>query len=175
VPRSALARYHDKLLIIDRRLLFVLSFNFTHLDIDHSRGFGVVTKKGKLVQEALNYSKRTTIEHPTRPALTPSWSSRSTPASNSSRSSTRPRKSCSSTIPRLPTRRCCALRERAKQGVDVRVIGTIGRHSARRARGGLEEGKHRLEQGGRERDRREGREGGRPERVQEMLNESAEQ
>ena len=31
-----LSRYHDKLLIIDRRTLYVLSFNFTHLDIDHS-------------------------------------------------------------------------------------------------------------------------------------------
>ena len=47
VSRTAddLPRYHDKLLIIDRRLLFVLSFNFTHLDIDHSRGFGIVTRK----------------------------------------------------------------------------------------------------------------------------------
>ena len=52
-----LSRYHDKLLIIDRRLLYVLSFNFTHLDIDHSRGFGIVTKKGKLVQEALKLLK----------------------------------------------------------------------------------------------------------------------
>ncbi len=55
VARTAddLARYHDKLLVIDRRELFVLSFNFTHLDIDHSRGFGLVTKKKALVQEAL--------------------------------------------------------------------------------------------------------------------------
>lgn len=55
VTRTAddLSRYHDKLLIIDKRVLFVLSFNFTHLDIDHSRGFGVVTRKPKLVREAL--------------------------------------------------------------------------------------------------------------------------
>ena len=55
VSRTAddLVRYHDKLLIIDRRVLYVLSFNFTHLDVDHSRGFGIVTKKKKLVQEAL--------------------------------------------------------------------------------------------------------------------------
>jgi phosphatidylserine/phosphatidylglycerophosphate/cardiolipin synthase-like enzyme len=55
VSRTAddLVRYHDKLLIIDRRVLFVLSFNFTHLDVDHSRGFAIVTKKKKLVDEAL--------------------------------------------------------------------------------------------------------------------------
>jgi len=50
---SDLVRYHDKLLIIDRRTLYALSFNFTHLDIDHSRGFGIVTRKSGLVQEAL--------------------------------------------------------------------------------------------------------------------------
>lgn len=48
-----LVRYHDKLMVIDRRELYVMSFNFTHLDITHSRGFGIITKKGKLVQEAL--------------------------------------------------------------------------------------------------------------------------
>jgi polyphosphate kinase len=57
-------RHHDKLLIIDRRLLFVLSFNFTHLDVDHSRGFGIVTKKGKLVQEALKLLKADTDRTP---------------------------------------------------------------------------------------------------------------
>ena len=38
-----LSRYHDKYILIDRRVLYMLSFNFTHLDIDHSRGFGIVT------------------------------------------------------------------------------------------------------------------------------------
>jgi len=47
-----LIRYHDKFLIIDRRSLYMLSFNFTRLDIDHSRGFGIVTRNTKLVQEA---------------------------------------------------------------------------------------------------------------------------
>ena len=50
---AKLVRYHNKMLIVDGRLLFVLSFNFTHLDIDHSRGFGIVTRRTKLVQEAL--------------------------------------------------------------------------------------------------------------------------
>ena len=49
VSRTAddLMRYHDKLMIIDRGLLYVLSFNFTHLNIDHSRGFGIVTSNSK--------------------------------------------------------------------------------------------------------------------------------
>jgi cardiolipin synthase len=48
-----LVRYHDKLMVIDRHELYVMSFNFTHLDITHSRGFGIITRKGKFVQEAL--------------------------------------------------------------------------------------------------------------------------
>jgi cardiolipin synthase A/B len=55
VARTAvdLIRYHDKLIIFDRRALFMLSFNFTHLDIDHSRGFGIITSNAKIVQEAI--------------------------------------------------------------------------------------------------------------------------
>ncbi|MDD5544106.1 MAG: phospholipase D-like domain-containing protein [Acidobacteriia bacterium] len=55
VARSGddLVRYHDKLTIIDRSTLYLLSFNFTHLDIEHSRGFGIVTKNAKWVQEAV--------------------------------------------------------------------------------------------------------------------------
>jgi len=55
VARTAddLIRYHDKMMIIDRQVLYMLSFNFTHLDIDHSRGFGIITRNKKFVQEAV--------------------------------------------------------------------------------------------------------------------------
>jgi len=55
VARTAddLIRYHDKLIIFDRKTLFMLSFNFTHLDIDHSRGFGIISSNTKIVQEAI--------------------------------------------------------------------------------------------------------------------------
>jgi cardiolipin synthase len=54
VARSAndLIRYHGKYILIDRRILYVLSFNFTSLDIDHSRGFGIVTTNANWVREA---------------------------------------------------------------------------------------------------------------------------
>lgn len=54
VARTAddLIRYHGKYILIDRRVLCVLSFNFTHLDIDHSRGFGIVTTHAIWVREA---------------------------------------------------------------------------------------------------------------------------
>ncbi|WP_162179854.1 phospholipase D-like domain-containing protein [Bryobacter aggregatus] len=55
VARTAgdLTRYHSKIMIIDRRELFVLAFNYTRLDIDRSRSFGIATKDRKIVQEAL--------------------------------------------------------------------------------------------------------------------------
>lgn len=48
-----LRRYHNKLMIIDARELYLLAFNFTYLDIDHSRSFGVITRHRRLVQEAM--------------------------------------------------------------------------------------------------------------------------
>jgi cardiolipin synthase A/B len=55
VARSAddLARYHAKLIIIDERQLYVLAFNFTYLDIEHSRSFGVILDDRKVVREAM--------------------------------------------------------------------------------------------------------------------------
>jgi cardiolipin synthase A/B len=55
VARSAddLVRYHGKMMIIDDKLLYLLGFNFTHLDIDLSRSFGVVISKTGLVKEAV--------------------------------------------------------------------------------------------------------------------------
>jgi phosphatidylserine/phosphatidylglycerophosphate/cardiolipin synthase-like enzyme len=71
VARTAddLVRYHDKFLIVDRRELFLLSFNFTHLDIDHSRCFGLVITNPKLVAEAVKLFEADTKRQPYLPGL----------------------------------------------------------------------------------------------------------
>jgi phosphatidylserine/phosphatidylglycerophosphate/cardiolipin synthase-like enzyme len=46
-----LPRYHGKLMIVDK-VLHVYGFNFTKLDIDKSRSFGVITTDKALLQEA---------------------------------------------------------------------------------------------------------------------------
>jgi len=53
VSRTAddLPRYHGKLMIVDK-VLHVYGFNFTKLDIDKSRSFGILTTDKKLLQEA---------------------------------------------------------------------------------------------------------------------------
>jgi len=55
VSRTAddLVRYHGKMLIVDGRVLHVYGFNFTRLDIEKSRSFGVITKNKKLVAAAM--------------------------------------------------------------------------------------------------------------------------
>lgn len=54
VARTAgdLVRYHGKMMLVDRNELYVLAFNLTHLDIDHSRSFGIISRNAKLVKEA---------------------------------------------------------------------------------------------------------------------------
>ena len=54
VARTAddLVRYHAKYLIVDGSELFLLAFNFTYLDIEQSRSFGVITTNKSAVDEA---------------------------------------------------------------------------------------------------------------------------
>ena len=54
VSRTAgdLVRYHGKMMIVDNRLLHVYGFNFTRLDVEKSRSFGVISRNKRLVQEA---------------------------------------------------------------------------------------------------------------------------
>jgi len=55
IARTAddLPRYHGKFLVVDDQL-FVIGFNFTRLDIEKSRSFGLMTRDPKLVREALS-------------------------------------------------------------------------------------------------------------------------
>jgi phosphatidylserine/phosphatidylglycerophosphate/cardiolipin synthase-like enzyme len=55
VSRTAddLVRYHGKMMIVDGRILHVYGFNFTGLDMEKSRSFGIITRNKKLVNEAM--------------------------------------------------------------------------------------------------------------------------
>ena len=54
VARTAddLSRYHGKMMIIDGVALHVYGFNYTKLDIEQSRSFGIITRDKKIVREA---------------------------------------------------------------------------------------------------------------------------
>ena len=53
VSRTAddLTRYHGKMMIVDDTV-YVLGFNYTRLDIERSRSFGLVTRNKRMVKEA---------------------------------------------------------------------------------------------------------------------------
>jgi cardiolipin synthase A/B len=71
VSRTAadLMRYHNKYIIVDGRMVYVLGFNYTHHDIDRSRSFGIVSKNRKLVQEATKLFEADFNRQPYSPGL----------------------------------------------------------------------------------------------------------
>ncbi len=125
-----LARYHGKLLLIDRSVLHVLSFNFTHLDIDHSRGFGIVTRKKKLIKESLKLIKADNDRVPYRAGLDTFVVSPVNARKQLLALIQRARKELLIYDPKIAdVEMMRALTDRAKQGVEVRVIGGVGRRS----------------------------------------------
>jgi cardiolipin synthase A/B len=58
-----LVRYHGKLMLVDRRVLYLLAFNFTYLDMERSRSFGIVTTNKKHVLEAARLFEADTKRH----------------------------------------------------------------------------------------------------------------
>jgi len=122
-----LIRYHDKLIIIDRRTLYMLSFNFTRLDIGRSRGFGIVTKNIRLVQEAVKLFEADC----TRSTYTPKLDTFIVSPENSRKVLgtflKRAKKQLWIYDPKISDKEMIGiLRDRAKAGVEIRLIGRIG-------------------------------------------------
>ena len=71
VSRTAddLLRHHYKFMIVDRRVLYVLTFNYTHLDIEHSRSFGLVIDDPEAVEEATRLFHADVRRQPFKPEL----------------------------------------------------------------------------------------------------------
>ncbi|MCX6538491.1 MAG: phospholipase D-like domain-containing protein [Acidobacteria bacterium] len=128
VARTAgdLTRYHGKYILIDRRVLYVLSFNFTRLDIDHSRGFGVVTSQANCLQEAAKLFKADC----TRTRYAPKVETFVVSPANSRHVLGTFLKQAKKQLliydPKISDREMLRiLQERAKAGVEVKVIGQV--------------------------------------------------
>jgi cardiolipin synthase len=126
VARTAddLTRYHGKYILIDRRMLYVLSFNFTRLDIDHSRGFGVVSSRLEHLKEAARLFKADC----TRIQYAPKTDTFVVSPANSRQALGAFLKHAKTQLliydPKIADKEMLRiLRERAKAGVDIRVIG----------------------------------------------------
>jgi cardiolipin synthase len=57
-------RYHSKFIIVDRATLLMLGFNYTLVDITKSRSFGIVTTNRKIVQDAVALFEADCARHP---------------------------------------------------------------------------------------------------------------
>ena len=132
VSRTAddLVRYHDKLMIIDRRLLYVLSFNFTHLDIDHSRGFGIVTRNTRFIQEAVKLFEADTTRKPYTPTLDTFVVSPANARKVLGAFIRKAKKELLIYDPKIADAEMLrALSERTKAGVEIKVIGRVGKQN----------------------------------------------
>lgn len=133
VGRTAddLIRYHGKMMIVDRRTLFLLSFNFAHMDISHSRGFGIVTKSAKVVQEAVKLFEADLNRKTYKAGLNEFIVSPANARKQLSTFIKKARKQLLIYDPKIADRQMMhLLQDQAKAGVDIKIIGAIG------ARGG---------------------------------------
>jgi len=128
VARSSddLTRYHDKYILIDRRVLYMLSFNFTHLDIGRSRGFGIMSTNVSWVREAINLFQadctRTTYAPKTETFVVSPANSRKVLGSFLKRA----KKQLLIYDPKISDKEMLRiLQERAKAGVEIKVIGQV--------------------------------------------------
>jgi cardiolipin synthase len=129
VARTAddLIRYHGKMMIVDQRTLYLLSFNYLHIDIEHSRGFGIVTRNARAVQDALRLFEADTNRQEYKPNGTSSLvvspvNAREKLAAFMDKA----QKQLLIYDPKVADRQMLAIIvERAKAGVDVRIIGSI--------------------------------------------------
>jgi phosphatidylserine/phosphatidylglycerophosphate/cardiolipin synthase-like enzyme len=130
VSRTAddLVRYHDKLLLIDERLLFVFGFNLTRRDLSKRRSFGISTRTRTLVAEALALfeadAKRQTFNSTATDLVISPVNARARLEKliDKARSSLRIYDPHAIDGPMLRL-----LRKKVDAGVDVRVLGTVGR------------------------------------------------
>jgi phosphatidylserine/phosphatidylglycerophosphate/cardiolipin synthase-like enzyme len=133
VGRTAddLIRYHGKMMIVDRRTLFLLSFNFVHMDIDHSRGFGIVTRRAKVVQEAMKLFEVDLNRQPYTAGLNAFVVSPANARKQLTAFIKQARKQLLIYDPKIADRQIMRLLEdHAKAGLDIKIIGSISARSA---------------------------------------------
>jgi phosphatidylserine/phosphatidylglycerophosphate/cardiolipin synthase-like enzyme len=117
-------------MIIDRRLLYVLSFNFTHLDIDYSRGFGIVIRNARLVHEAVKLFEADSKRNHYTPTLDSFIVSPANARKLLVAFIRKAKKELLIYDPKIADAEMLrALGERMKAGVKVKVIGRIGKRN----------------------------------------------
>jgi cardiolipin synthase A/B len=121
-----LSRYHYKMMIIDRRILYLLAFNFTYVDMQRSRSFGVITRNRKLVQEAIKLFEADIRRQSYAPGVATFIVSPANARKQLSAFIKNAKKQLFMYDLRISDRAMIRLLDqRAKAGVDVRIIGRL--------------------------------------------------
>ena len=118
-------RYHGKFMIVDRTTLWVLGFNYTRLDITRSRSFGIVTKNEKIVQDAVKLFEADCARRPYVATGSLLVSPENARAQLSAFLGKAKRQLLIYDPKVSDTRIIRLLKERAKAGVEVRIIGKV--------------------------------------------------
>jgi phosphatidylserine/phosphatidylglycerophosphate/cardiolipin synthase-like enzyme len=128
VSRTAddLLRHHYKFMIVDRRVLYVLTFNYTHLDVEHSRSFGLIIEDPEIVQEAVKLFYADVRRQTYRPALRNFVVSPANAREQLSHFIKGAEKQLLIYDPEISDPAMIRLlRDRAREGVEIRVIGRV--------------------------------------------------
>ena len=133
VARTAddLVRYHAKYFIVDRQRLFLLGFNFTALDISHSRSFGLEVRSKPVIQDVLRLFEADAA----RQTFSPGHRDLVVSPINARERLTRFIRSARRELliydPKLSDLRMIRLlRERARAGVAIRILGRVAKPGA---------------------------------------------
>jgi cardiolipin synthase A/B len=122
-----LVRYHGKLMIVDREELYLNAFNFTARDLA-SRSFGLATRDRRTVQEALRLFEADQQREEFEPALEGLVVSPENAREELATFIKRTKKQLVIWDPKVTdTQMLRLLQQRVKAGVDVRIIGKVGR------------------------------------------------
>ena len=132
VSRTAgdFVRYHAKLMVVDHAELYLLAFNFTKLDINRSRSFGIIVKDGKLVREALKLVEADTKRQPYEAGLPNFVVSPANARQELAAFIEGAKQQLLIYDPKVSDRSMLrVLESRAKAGVEIRIIGQVSSDS----------------------------------------------
>ena len=123
-----LVRYHNKMVLIDGDTFYALGFNFTRLDIEKSRSFGVATKNKSIVAEATKLFAADSTRQPYTAACDNCLVSPENARTGLSKFIKKARKQLLVYDMKVSDRQMIKLlQERVKAGVDVRILGKVGK------------------------------------------------
>jgi phosphatidylserine/phosphatidylglycerophosphate/cardiolipin synthase-like enzyme len=132
VSRTAdtLVRYHGKMMVIDGRTLYVNGFNFTWLDMERSRSFGIASTSPRLVKEALKLFQADCDRQPYESGCEQLVVSPENARTRLTAFIKAAKKQLLIYDPNVgDSRMLRLLAERQHAGVDVRIIGKVGARS----------------------------------------------